>query len=195
LPMVLKDYKQVYLAESEKFAHVTFFFNGGYDRPVAGEQRILIPSPNVKFYKDTPAMSAYKITDELLKQLKNGAQFVCVNYCNADMIGHTGDINQAVKAVEVLDECLGKVTAAVKKYNGATLITADHGNIEEMINVKTGEVDTEHSAYPVPFILVSEEYKNVKLRNGILGDVAPTILHIMNLKKPKEMKGKTLIIN
>ena len=139
-------------------------------------------------------MSAYKITDELLRQLKNGVQFICVNYCNADMMGHTGDINSAIKAVEVLDDCLGKITKAVNDLNGATLITADHGNIEEMVNIKTKEVDTEHSAYPVPFILVSDQYKTARLKNnGILGDVAPTILNMLNLKKPKEMKGKSLI--
>lgn len=195
LPMALKDYQQVYLAESEKYAHVTFFFNGGYDRPVGGEKRIVIPSPNIKYYKEAPAMSSVKVTDELVKQLKAGAQFICVNLCNADMIGHTGDLKATVKGIETIDECLGRIVGVALKQNGMVIITADHGNAEEMVNLRTGEVNTEHSAFPVPFILVSKDYQKSKVRNGILADVAPTILHLFNLKKPKEMKGKSLIVS
>ncbi len=194
LPMVLASFKQVYLAETEKYAHVTFFFNGGYDQPVAGEERILIPSPRVSFYADTPAMSAYEITAAAAGKLKSGAEFMVINYCNPDMIGHTGVLAAGVKAMEVCDSCLGRLQAEVLKRNGVLLITADHGNIEEMLNPQTGEVNTEHSNSPVPFILVAEKYKNAKVRNGVLADVAPTILEIFDLAKPKEMTGKSLLV-
>ncbi|MCX6785721.1 MAG: 2,3-bisphosphoglycerate-independent phosphoglycerate mutase [Candidatus Komeilibacteria bacterium] len=194
LPMVMKNYKQLYLAETEKYAHVTFFFNGGYSEPVAGEERIVVPSPQVKFYATTPAMSAYKITEVLLAKLREGKQLIVVNFCNPDMIGHTGLLQPAIKAMEVCDDCLGKISSEVLKEKGVLLITADHGNVEEMVNGKTGELDTEHSNNPVPFILVADQFKKAEVRNGILADVAPTILDIFGVTKPKEMTGKSLII-
>ncbi len=193
LPMVMKDYKQLYISETEKYAHITFFFNGGYDHAVGGEERIIIPSPNVMSYADKPEMSALSVTKKLISKIKSGTQFIVVNYGNPDMIGHTGFLKAAIKAVEVCDSLVGKIVKEVLAKGGAVLITADHGNVEEMINLKTGEVDTEHSIYPVPFILVSNKHKDVKLSDGILGDVAPTILDIFGVPKPKVMKGKSLI--
>jgi 2,3-bisphosphoglycerate-independent phosphoglycerate mutase len=196
LPMVLKDLKQLYIAETEKYAHVTYFFNGGYDHPVNGEERELIPSPNVKSYAEKPEMSAYEVTNSVIVHLEHkGTQFITVNLCNPDMLGHTGSLLAGIKAIETCDKCLGKVVNVVLKKKGVVIVTADHGNAEEMINLKTGEVDTEHSTNPVPFILVSKEFKNRKVRNGILADVAPTILNIFGLNKPKEMMGKSLIIS
>ncbi|MDP2586725.1 MAG: 2,3-bisphosphoglycerate-independent phosphoglycerate mutase [Candidatus Komeilibacteria bacterium] len=193
LPMVMKDFKQTYIAETEKYAHTTFFFNGGYHDPVGGEERILVPSPRVKFYVDTPAMSAYQVTSVVLKKINEGKQLIVVNYCNPDMIGHTGDLEAGIKAMEVCDEVLAKIVPRILKKKGILMITADHGNIEEMINLKTGEINTEHGNSPVPFILVSDEFKKTKLKNGILADVAPTILQIFGVPKPKAMTGKSII--
>jgi 2,3-bisphosphoglycerate-independent phosphoglycerate mutase len=193
LPFVLKDYDQLYTAETEKYAHVTYFFNGGYDQPVAGEERMVIPSPNVKSYAEKPEMSVFELTDAVIKKIVDEKNFVTVNFCNPDMIGHTGDLEAAIKGIEACDKCVDKVVKEVLKRNGAVLITADHGNAEEMINLETGEVDTEHSSFPVPFILVSEKYKKVKLSDGILADVAPTVLDIMGVKKPRVMTGRSLI--
>src|SRR3989344_1866527 len=194
LPMVMKDFKQLYVAETEKYAHVTFFFNGGYDSPVAGEERISVPSPRVDCYDQKPEMSALEATKIILSKLKSGTQFIVVNFANPDMIAHTGNLQAGIKAVETCDKCTGQIVKQALSQKGAVIVTADHGNVEEMINVKTSEMDTEHSASPVPFILVSEAYKKAKLRNGILGDVAPTILDIFGLKKPKVMTGKSLIV-
>jgi 2,3-bisphosphoglycerate-independent phosphoglycerate mutase len=194
LPMLLKDYSQLYLSETEKYAHVTYFFNGGYSSPVAGEERILYPSPYVKNYAETPQMSLPGVMKILCQKIREGREFITVNFCNPDMIGHTGDLRAAVIAVEACDQAVNKVVKEVLKKNGVVLITADHGNVEEMINLKTGEVDTEHSLFPVPFIMASKQYAGAKLRDGILGDVAPTILELFGLKKPKEMTGKSLII-
>ncbi|HLD27814.1 MAG TPA: 2,3-bisphosphoglycerate-independent phosphoglycerate mutase, partial [Patescibacteria group bacterium] len=194
LPMLLKDYGQLYLSETEKYAHVTYFFNGGYDSPVAGEERILYPSPYVKNYAETPQMSLPGVMKILCRKIRTGKEFITVNFCNPDMIGHTGDLRSAIRAVEACDQAAGKVAREVLKKKGVLLITADHGNVEEMINLKTGEVDTEHSLFPVPFIMVSKQYARAKLRDGILGDVAPTILELFGLKKPKEMTGKSLLV-
>ncbi|MBU1131587.1 2,3-bisphosphoglycerate-independent phosphoglycerate mutase [Patescibacteria group bacterium] len=194
LPMVMKDFKQLYIAETEKYAHVTFFFNGGYDHTVAGEEREVVPSPNVKSYAEKPEMSAVEVTGLLISHLeKKGTQFVVVNICNPDMVGHTGNLEAGIKAVETCDKCLAKIIKTVLRKKGVVIVTADHGNVEEMINLETGEVDTEHSNYPVPFILVSKQHQNVKVNKGILADVAPTIIDIFGLKKPKEMTGKSLI--
>jgi len=196
LPLVLKSYKQLYIAETEKYAHVTYFFNGGYDHPVNGEERELIPSPNVKSYAEKPEMSALEVTNSVIAHLEHkDTQFITVNLCNPDMIGHTGDLSAGVKAVETCDKCVEKIVNVVLKKNGVIIVTADHGNVEEMINLKTGEVDTEHSCNPVPFILVGKYFKNKRVKNGILADVAPTIIDIFGLKKPKEMTGKSLILN
>ncbi|PIP17446.1 MAG: phosphoglycerate mutase (2,3-diphosphoglycerate-independent) [Parcubacteria group bacterium CG23_combo_of_CG06-09_8_20_14_all_35_9] len=196
LPMVLKGFRQLYIAESEKYAHITYFFNGGYADPVAGEKRIRIVSPNVDHYDDTPEMSAYEITETVLKKIKQKAfDFIAVNFANPDMIGHTGNLKAGIKAVEVVDECIGKIVKEVLRKKGTAIVTADHGNAEEMINLETGEVDTKHSTNPVPFIVINQKLKikKQKLKKGILSDVAPTILKIMNLPQPPEMTGKSLI--
>lgn len=198
LPFVLKDYCQLYLAEREKYAHVTYFFNGGHGQPVNGEKWQVIPSLGTD-YVNQPQMSIYHLTNIVLKNLKNKKfDFITVNFANADMIGHTGNLQVAIKAVKIIDTCLGKIYQAIKKCQGTMIITADHGNIEEMINLKTSEQDTEHSTNPVPFILVNEKLNKNKIKfrtNGILGDIAPTILQLMQIKKPKEMTGITLIKN
>ncbi|MBT3690059.1 2,3-bisphosphoglycerate-independent phosphoglycerate mutase [bacterium] len=194
LPMVMKDYRQLYISEKEKYAHVTYFFNGGFADPIAGEERIIIPSPDVKSYAQVPEMSIKKLTKIITTRIKKDVDLLVVNYCNPDMIGHTGDLEAGIKAVEICDKMVDKVVKTVLKKNGAILITADHGNVEEMINLETGEVDTGHSGYLVPFILVSKEFKNVKLKEGVLGNVAPTILDIFGVKKPKEMNLDSLII-
>jgi 2,3-bisphosphoglycerate-independent phosphoglycerate mutase len=199
LPLVLKDYQQLYLAEREKYAHVTYFFNGGQGKPVNGEKWQVVKSLGRQNYADYPQMSIYKLTDIVLQNLKKKkVEFLTVNFANADMIGHTGDLKAAIKAVKIIDQCLGKIYKLIKLINGTLIVTADHGNIEEMINLKTSEQDTEHSTNPVPFIIVNDKFKKnkIKLRkNGVLGDIAPTILRLFDLKKPKEMTGKNLIIN
>lgn len=194
LPFVLKDKKQLYISETEKYAHVTFFVNGGYSSAVAGEDRILIPSPAVDSYDKKPEMSTYEITQEVVKHIRLGYDFILVNFACPDMIGHTGNLQAGIKAVEASDICLKKIADEVLNLNGVLLITADHGNVEEMINLKTKEIDTEHSLNKVPFIVVSEKYKNRAVKNGILADLAPTILAIIDLNKPKEMTGNSLIV-
>ncbi len=199
LPMVLKDFKQLYLSEAEKYAHVTYFFNGGYADPVGGEERIMIPSPDVSSYDLKPEMSAYEVSDVLLKYIsKNIYDFYTVNFANPDMVGHTGNLAAGIKACEAVDVCLNKIYQVVKNKKGVLIITADHGNVEEMIDMKTGEVDTQHSMFPVPFIIVDHRGVskiNYNLRNnGVLGSVAPTILDLMGLIKPTEMTEKSLIL-
>ena len=185
--------KQLRIAETEKYAHVTFFFNGGEEKQYEGEDRILVPSPKVETYDLKPEMSAYEVTEKLLAAI-NSKEYdtIILNYANPDMVGHTGSLEASIKAVEVIDECVGKVVEAVNNQNGVLIITADHGNIEQMIDYKTGEPHTAHTINPVPLILVGME--NVKLREGILADLAPTMLDIMNLEKPKEMTGESIII-
>jgi len=193
LPMALKDKKQLYIAESEKYAHVTYFINGGYADAVNGEIRMKIPSPKVKSYDQKPAMSAPEITDEVVRYTDKGfVDFICVNYANADMVGHTANISAAEKAIKALDINVKRVVDLVLKKNGQLLIIADHGNADEMIDLKTGEMMTRHSKNPVPCILIKNETKGIKLKEGILADVAPTILKMMQVKKPKEMTGKVL---
>lgn len=193
LPMVLKNKKQVYIAESEKYAHVTYFINGGYADPVNGEIRIKIDSPLVKTYDEKPEMSAYLVTEEILNCLKeNKLDFYCVNFANTDMVGHTGNLEAAKKAVYAVDECVKKIVDEVLARDGQVIITADHGNADIMINEKTGEVMTEHTLNLVPFILISKKLKNIKLKNGILADVTPTLLKMLNIEKPAEMTGRAL---
>lgn len=198
LPMVLSDLKQLYLSEAEKYAHVTYFFNGGYANPVGGEERIMIPSPNVPSYDLKPEMSAFEVTDILLKYMQNKVyEFYTVNLANPDMVGHTGNLAAGIKACEAVDLCLNKIYQEIKNKKGVLLVTADHGNIEEMIDMKTGEIDTQHSMFPVPFIIADwrGDKKKYKLRtNGVLGSVAPTILDIMGRAVPPEMTEKSLII-
>lgn len=196
LPMVLKDQKQLYIAEKEKFAHVTYFFNGGYADPVAGEDRIMIPSPLVDSYDKTPEMKARELTKKIINDLnKNKYSFVTVNYCNPDMIGHTGNLRAGIRCVEIVDDCVGKLYSQIIKQDGILIVTSDHGNVEEMINLKTGEIDTRHSKNPVPFILAGKKFKSImKLKKEeSLSSVAPTILDIFDINQPKEMKGETLI--
>lgn len=193
LPMILKDYRQLYIAESEKYAHVTYFFNGGYADPVAGEKRIRIPSPDVKHYDEVPEMSARKVSTKVIDQLKKDKfDFITVNFANPDMIGHTGNLEAGIKACEVVDSELGKIIEQVRKKGGNVIVTSDHGNVEEMINLETDEVMTTHTKNPVPFIVISD--KNVKLASkGELANVAPTVLEVMGVKKPADMTAKSLI--
>jgi len=195
LPVVLKNLRQLYLAEGEKYAHVTYFLNGGYANPVDGEIRQVIPSPDVKSYDRTPLMRSAELKDSVLKNLKAGKyDFTFLNFAAPDMIGHTGNLQAGIQCCEGVDRLLGEIVAAYAKAGGTALITADHGNIEEMENAKTGEVDTEHSVNLVNFILVNDDFKKIKLRNkGSLSDVAPTILDILKIDKPAEMTGKSLI--
>ncbi len=184
---------QLRIAETEKYAHVTFFFNGGEEKQYPGEDRILVPSPKVETYDLKPEMSAYEVTDKVVEAI-NSKKYDCIilNYANPDMVGHTGVLEAAIKAIETIDECVGRVVEAVNNQDGVLLITADHGNAEQMIDYKTGEPHTAHTTNPVPLILVGME--NAKLREGRLADLAPTMLDIMNLEKPAEMTGESLII-
>jgi 2,3-bisphosphoglycerate-independent phosphoglycerate mutase len=191
LPMVIDGRKQLYIAEKEKYAHVTYFFNGGYADPVAGEDRVLIPSPDVNSYDLKPEMSVYLITNRVIKELDR-YQFMVINFANPDMVGHTGNLKACIKAIEHADKCLGKIKEEVLKRKGTLIVTADHGNAEKMLDLETGEVYTEHTANPVPFILVQPKKSNQHLKRGKLGDIAPTILKLMKVKKLKEMKGKPL---
>jgi 2,3-bisphosphoglycerate-independent phosphoglycerate mutase len=181
---------QLRIAETEKYAHVTFFFNGGVEAQVAGEHRILIPSPKVPTYDLQPEMSAFYVTDEVIKAIASGRHDVIIlNYANLDMVGHTGVFDAAVKAVEAVDECIGRVFYAVRAAGGLLIITADHGNAEEMIDEKGG-IRTAHTCDPVPFIFCE---KGVRVRNGMLADIAPTLLDVLGIEKPKEMTGSSLI--
>ena len=194
LPMLLEHKKQIYIAESEKYAHVTFFFNGGYADPVDGEVRVNIPSPHVDKYDETPAMSTAEITRKIISSLPKH-DFICANFACPDMIGHTGNMEAAKKTVAEVDKYVQKVAEAAIKNDAILLITADHGNVEYMLNPETGEKITEHTSNPVPFIVVSKKpLAGLKLKkSGVLGDVAPTILSLFGLKKPKEMIRKGLI--
>lgn len=186
--------RQLRIAETEKYAHVTFFFNGGEEQPFPLEERVLVPSPrDVATYDKKPEMSALEITEKLVKAVKSRQYlFTLVNYANPDMVGHTGVLEAAVKAVEFLDECLGRVIRAAQEAGACVLITADHGNLEIMADSETGQPHTAHTTDPVPFILVGEK---VQLRDGgLLADVAPTVLDLLKIPKPDEMTGKSLII-
>lgn len=184
--------KQLRIAETEKYAHVTFFFNGGNEKQYEGEDRILVASPKVETYDMKPEMSAYEVTQKVVEQIEN-EKYDCIilNFANPDMVGHTGNLDAAVKAIEVIDECVGKIMKALEKVQGVALITADHGNAEQMIDYKTGEPHTAHTTNPVPLIVYGLEA--VKLKEGKLADLAPTMLDIMGLEKPEEMTGETLI--
>lgn len=186
--------RQLRIAETEKYAHVTFFFNGGEESPFPLEDRELVPSPrDVATYDKKPEMSAREITDLLVKHIVSRQYgFILANYANPDMVGHTGILEAAVKAVEVLDECLGRVLRAAQEGGARVLITADHGNLEMMADSATGQPHTAHTTDPVPFIVVGEK---VKLRDGgLLADVAPTVLDLLGIEKPREMTGRSLIV-
>ncbi len=188
--------KQLRIAETEKYAHVTYFFNGGEEKPFPGEDRILIPSPKVPTYDLKPEMSAYEVTETVIEKINNKEyDFIVLNYANPDMVGHTGNYEAAVKAVEFVDDCLNKVITAIDEQNGTAIIVSDHGNCEQMAYYETGEPYTAHSSNKVPFILVSRKLKDCRLREGgILADIAPTILDIFAIEKPEEMTGSSLII-
>jgi 2,3-bisphosphoglycerate-independent phosphoglycerate mutase len=184
--------KQIRIAETEKYPHVTFFFSGGREVPFEGEKRILIPSPKVATYDLKPEMSAYEVTDALLPELKNqSADFICLNYANADMVGHTGVWEAAIKAVETVDSCVEKVVTTGLENGYTTFLTADHGNSDYMIN-EDGTPNTAHTLNPVPFFIIDKEWKG-KIKPGKLADIAPTILSMMNIAVPKEMTGEILI--
>ncbi|EGL38157.1 2,3-bisphosphoglycerate-independent phosphoglycerate mutase [Oribacterium sp. oral taxon 108] len=185
---------QLRIAETEKYAHVTFFFNGGKEEPYENEDRILVPSPKeVPTYDLKPEMSCYTVTEKLTEAIRSGKyDLVVANFANPDMVGHTGVLSAAIKAIEVVDECMGKVVDAVESMHGNLFILADHGNADIMIDEKTGEPYTAHTTNPVPFILVSEEKHKLR-EGGCLADVAPTLLELMGIPQPKEMTGKSLL--
>ncbi|HAD01362.1 MAG TPA: 2,3-bisphosphoglycerate-independent phosphoglycerate mutase, partial [Porphyromonadaceae bacterium] len=183
---------QLHMAETEKYAHVTFFFNGGREAPFEGEDRILVPSPKVATYDLKPEMSAFEIKDALVDALnKQQHDFIVVNFANGDMVGHTGIYEAIQKAVKTVDACLAETVEAAKANGYEVIIIADHGNADNALN-EDGSVNTAHSLNPVPFVYISEN-KNAKVSDGILADVAPSILKIMGLPQPAEMTGKALI--
>lgn len=188
--------RQLRIAETEKYAHVTFFFNGGEETPFEGEDRILIPSPKVPTYDLQPEMSAFPVTDTVLEKIKLDIYDVIIlNFANPDMVGHTGVLPAAIKALEAIDKCVGRIYETIKEKDGVLILTADHGNCEQMIYYDTGKPHTAHTSNPVPFTLVSDKGKEVKLRDdGRLADIAPTMLSILGIDIPNEMTGKSLIV-
>ena len=188
-----KGLTQLRIAETEKYAHVTFFFNGGEEKQYPGEERILVPSPKVETYDMKPEMSAFEVTEKVVDAI-NSEKFdaIVLNYANPDMVGHTGSIEAACKALEAINECVQKVVEAIKEHNGTLLITADHGNCEQMIDYETGEPHTAHTTNPVPLAGINLP-GNKKLKEGKLADLAPTLLDIMGLEKPDEMTGESLL--
>jgi 2,3-bisphosphoglycerate-independent phosphoglycerate mutase len=184
--------RQLRLAETEKYAHVTFFFNGGIEEPFDGEDRILVPSPQVATYDLQPEMSAIEVTDRLVEAIDSGKyDLIVCNYANPDMVGHTGNFDAAVKAIEALDRCLGRVEQALEHAGGEMLVTADHGNAEKMQGDDTGQAHTAHTTNLVPLVYVG---RPAELKaNGALCDVAPTLLSLMGLKQPAEMSGTSLV--
>lgn len=188
--------KQLRIAETEKYAHVTFFFNGGVEKAWPGEDRVLIPSPkDVKTYDQKPAMSAVEVTDEVVKRIESKAyQLIILNFANCDMVGHTGNLNAAISAMETVDSCLGRVVDAVLTVGGKLLITADHGNCEQMVD-DFGRPHTAHTSNPVRLIYVDQEASGRTVADGILADLAPTLLELLGLEQPPEMTGKSLLRN
>jgi len=188
--------KQLRIAETEKYAHVTFFFNGGRETVFPGEERILVPSPKVATYDLQPEMSAPEVTDKVVEAIRSGRfDVVVLNYANTDMVGHSGLIDATIKAVEAVDTCLGRLAEAIERAGGTLVITADHGNAEMMRDPVTGEPHTAHTLNPVPFIVVNPPGTVVRIENGRLADVAPTLLDILDLEKPAGMTGHSLIIS
>lgn len=184
---------QLRIAETEKYAHVTFFFSGGREEPFPGEERILIPSPQVATYDLKPEMSAPEVTDRIVEAIENQRyDVIVVNYANGDMVGHTGVFEAAVKAVECLDSCVGRIVEALDKVGGEALLTADHGNVEQMEDAMTGQAHTAHTCEPVPFIYIGK--RNVSIREGgVLADVAPTMLTLLGMPVPQEMTGRSIV--
>lgn len=190
-------HKQLRASESEKERFVTFYFNGQQETASPGEDRYIVPSPKVATYDLKPEMSARELTDGVLQKLKDypDYKFILINFANADMVGHTGSIGAAAKACEVVDECIGKLSSWVLAYDGLMIITADHGNTEEMIDSQTGQIETEHSTNPVPFVAIAKKYlgKPVTITSGILADVAPTVLNALGMDVPSSMTGRNLL--
>ena len=200
LPMVLKAWRQLYIAETDKYAHLTYFFNGGYANPVGGEHRVLVQSPRVDSYDQAPAMAAREITSVVEQNINNGIyDFIAINYANPDMVGHTGNLQSTIRAIETVDQCLKRLMKAVRAAGGILMVTSDHGNAEEVIDTATGVPDTEHSTNRVPFFLCDFRTHPpgapaAKLRNdGKLADVAPTILELLGISPPEAMTGESLI--
>ena len=191
-----KGLKQARIAETEKYAHVTFFFNAGVEEPNGGEDRILVDSPKyVPTYDKKPRMSAYTVCDELCKAITSDKYDVIIcNFANPDMVGHTGVIDSAVKAIEVIDECVGEVVNFIKEVDGQMFICADHGNAEQLVDYETGDPFTAHTTNPVPFILVNADDKYTLAEGGCLADIAPTLLELMGIEQPAEMTGKSLLV-
>lgn len=200
--------KQFHVAETEKYAHITFFLNGFIEEPFAGEDRQIVPSPSVQSFAEKPEMSAGEITKKVLQSLEAGKyDFIALNFANADMVGHTGDMKATIKGLETIDKCLGQIADAVLAKNGALIITADHGNAEELINFKTGQIDKEHSTNPVPLLIIGKEWEGQQGMGqdalegdlsliqpvGLLSDVAPTVLKILGIDVPPEMTSRPLI--
>ena len=186
---------QLRIAETEKYAHVTFFFNGGEEKEFKGEERILIASPKVATYDLKPEMSVYEVTEKLVEAIESKKFDVIIcNYANGDMVGHTGIMEAALKAVAAVDECLGKVEAAIKNVGGVMIVTADHGNAEKMVDEKTGQPYTAHTVGKVPAILVNDKSGVKELKDGCLADLAPTMLELLNIKQPSEMTGHSLLV-
>lgn len=184
--------RQLRIAETEKYAHVTFFFNGGREEPFSGEDRILVPSPNVATYDLQPEMSAEELTDLLVEAIQGGRHDVCIcNFANPDMVGHTGNYAATVRAIETLDRCLGRIHDALLALGGEMLITADHGNAEQMLDRQTGQRHTAHTLNPVPLLYVGRPARMAD--RGALRDIAPTLLYLMGLKPPSEMGGHPLV--
>ncbi len=201
-PQVLKNtfgeyvsnlgYTQLRISETEKYAHVTFFFNGGEEKPYPGEERILVPSPKVATYDLQPEMSAYEVTDKVIEAIDSCKYDVIImNYANGDMVGHTGNLEKTIEAVEALDKCVGRVISKIEEVGGEALVTADHGNCEQMLDLKTGEAITSHSTFDVPLIVVSNRVKSVN--TGRLCDLTPTLLTLMGEEIPQEMTGVNLV--
>lgn len=189
-----RNLTQLRIAETEKYAHVTFFFNGGEEKQYPGEDRILVPSPKVETYDLQPEMSAYIVTDKVVEAIES-KKYDCIilNYANPDMVGHTGNLDATIKAIEAIDKCVGRVVKAINEQHGNLIITADHGNAEQMIDYDTGEPHTAHTTNDVPLILITD-LENIKLKgDGKLADLAPTILDLMNIEKPVEMTGQSLL--
>ena len=189
------DMTQARIAETEKYAHVTFFFNGGVEEPNKGEDRILVPSPKVATYDLQPEMSAPAVCDKLVEAIKSGKyDVVIINFANPDIVGHTGIEDAAIKAIETVDACVGRAVDAVKEMDGVLFICADHGNAEQLVDYETGTPFTAHTTNPVPFILVNAD-PSYKLREGgCLADIAPTLIELMGMEQPKEMTGKSLLV-
>ncbi len=205
-------YKQLRIAETEKYAHVTYFFNGGKEEPFPGEERILVPSPKVPTYDLKPEMSAFEVTNKVVEKIeKEDYRLIVLNYANPDMVGHTGNLDAAIKAIEAVDKCLKRVVKATLEKGGICIVTADHGNAEQMVDPKTGNPWTAHTTNPVPFVVVKGECGTYRVKRrekddvelpeefngipivGILGDIAPTVLHILGEEIPKEMSGSVIV--